>query len=77
MMLSGKDLCKEPQKKYHVAFFKRGPQLQIQVDGKIASGFTDPEKLPGQIPTDGKIGFRLIGSQAVARFSNFKVTALE
>lgn len=77
MMLSGKDLCKEPRKKYRVAIFKKGPQLQIQVDGKIASGFTDPGTLPGAIPTDGKVGFRLIGSEAVARFSNFKVTALK
>ncbi len=77
MMLSGKDLCKVPQKKYRVAIFKKGPQLQLQVDGKVASDFTDPRKLPGEIPTDGKIGFRLIGGEAVARFSNFKVTALD
>lgn len=77
LMGSGKDPCKKAGTTYHVAIIKKGPLLQLQVDGKVASGFRDPGKLPGPIPTVGKIGFRTIGSRAIARISNFKVTALE
>jgi len=76
LMAQGDDFCKEIRKPYHVAIIKQGPTLQLQVDGQVASGFTDPDELPDQIPSEGKVGFRLIGKKAIARFSNFKVRAL-
>ena len=76
LMGQGDDPCKEINKWYHVAIVKIGPTLQLQVDGKFASGFTDPDSLPDRIPSGGKVGFRAIGSKAIARISNFKVTSL-
>lgn len=76
LMAQGDDLCKEIKKKYHIAIIKDGPICQLQVDGTVASGFTDPKKLPDEIPTSGKVGFRAIGAKAIARLSNFKVRLL-
>jgi hypothetical protein len=73
-MASGKDLCTETGKTYHVAITKRGPRCEIRVNGELGAAFTDPQTLPGPIPTSGKIGFRAIGSKAIFRISNFKVT---
>lgn len=77
LMAQGSDFCQEIRKKYHIAIIKAGPSCQLQVDGKIASGFTDPQTLPDEIPTSGKVGFRAIGRKAIARISNFKVTSLK
>ncbi len=74
LMASGKDLCTETGKPYHIAITKRGPYCDIRVNGQLGASFTDPQTLPGPIPTAGKIGFRAIGSRAVFRISNFKVT---
>jgi hypothetical protein len=74
LMASGKDLCIETGKTYHVAISKRGPACEIRVNGELGASFTDPQTLSGPIPTSGKIGFRAIGSKAVFRISNFKVT---
>ena len=76
LLAQGEDLCKEIRRAYHVAIVKAGPTCQLQVDGAVASGFTDPDELPDKIPTSGKVGFRVIGARAVARFSSFKVTTL-
>ena len=76
LMGQGDDPCKEIHKWYHVAIVKMGPTLQLQVDGKVASGFTDPDSLPDKIPSEGKVGFRAIGSKAIAKISNFKITSL-
>jgi hypothetical protein len=76
LMVSGKDWCTETGKTYHVKITKRGPHCRVEVDGKVGAEFTDPQKLPGPIPAGGKIGFRAIGSKAVFRISNLKVTAL-
>ncbi len=76
LMGQGEDLCRQIRTPYHVAFIKAGRTCQLQVNGAIASGFTDPGELPDEIPTSGKVGFRVIGAKAIARFSNFKVTAL-
>ena len=77
LMVQGEDFCKEIRKRYHIAIIKAGPTCQLQVDGKVASGFTDPQMLPSEIPTSGKVGFRAIGRRAIAQISNFKVTALD
>ena len=77
LMAQGEDHCKEIQKKYHVVIIKAGPTCQLWVDGKFASGFTDPQTLPDKIPTTGKVGFRAIGNKAIARISNFKATVLD
>lgn len=76
MMVSGKDLCTETDRTYHVKITKRGPACRIEVDGVRGAEFVDPQKLPAPIPTSGKIGFRAIGSKAFFRISNLKVTAL-
>jgi hypothetical protein len=73
----GPDPCAEIGKTYHVALIKHGPLCQLQVDGKVISGFVDTETPVDQIPTRGKVGFRAIGARATFRIANFKVTALE
>jgi len=76
LMAQGDDPCKWIRTPHHVRIVKAGPHLQLQVDGQVATDFTDPDELPDEIPTSGKIGFRLIGAQAIARIRNFRVTAL-
>jgi hypothetical protein len=75
-LTSGKDWCTETNTKYHVKIIKRGPRCAVEVDGKAGAEFTDPQKLPGPIPTGGKFGFRAIGAKATFRVSTLKVTAL-
>ena len=76
LMVSGKDLCTEANRKYHVKIIKRGPHCRVEVDGQPGAGFVDPQKLPGEIPAGGKFGFRAIGADAIFRVANVKVTAL-
>lgn len=76
LMTSGKDLCTETGRSYHVSVIKRGPLCKVEVDGQPGAAFTDPQTLPGPIPTSGKIGFRAIGSKAVFRIANLRVTQL-
>lgn len=76
LMASGKDWCTEVGRVYHVRITKRGPSCRVEVDGKVGAEFTDPQTLSDPIPTVGKIGFRAIGSKAVFRVSNLKVTKL-
>ncbi len=73
----GPDPCTETGKIYHVAIVKQGRRCQLQVDGKVVSGFNDQEAPTEAVPTDGKIGFRVIGSRAIVRIANLRVTALE
>jgi len=77
LMAQGEDYCKKIRSKYHIAVVKAGPTCQLQVDGKVASGFIDLQTFLDEIPTSGKIGFRVIGKKAIARISNFKVTSLK
>ncbi len=76
LMGQGDDPCKDIRKCYHINIIKTGATCKIYVDGKLASEFTDPQTIDDKIPTSGKIGFRLIGSSAIAKISNFKVTKL-
>ncbi|OHB48127.1 MAG: hypothetical protein A2Y10_17610 [Planctomycetes bacterium GWF2_41_51] len=76
LMGQGPDPCKEINKWYHVNIIKKGHVCELYVDGEFVSGFTDPQRIEDEIPTSGKIGFRTIGSHAVARISNFKVSSL-
>jgi hypothetical protein len=76
LMVSGPDLCQEAGRTYHVKIIKRGPHCRVEVDGRPGAEFTDPQTLPGPIPTGGKFGFRAIGADAVFRVWNVKVTAL-
>jgi hypothetical protein len=76
LMVSGKDLCTEANRTYHVKIIKRGPHCRVEVDGQAGAEFTDPQKLPGAIPAGGKFGFRAIGADAIFRVGNLKVTAL-
>jgi hypothetical protein len=73
----GPDPCAEIGKIYHVALIKQGRRCQLQVDGKVISGFIDHEAPEPAVPRDGKIGFRAIGARAVVRIANLQVTALE
>lgn len=72
----GPDPCAETGKIYHVAIIKQGRRCQLQVDGKVISGFVD-QAAANVVPRDGKIGFRAIGARAVVRIANLRVTALE
>ncbi len=73
----GPDPCTEVNRVYHVAIIKQGRRCQLQVDGEVISGFIDREAVDSQAPGQGKIGFRVIGAQAVARIAKLRVTALE
>jgi len=77
LMTSGKDLCTETGRTYHVAITKQGPHCKVEVDGQAGAEFVDPQALPGPIPTAGKIGFRAIGSKAIFQISGLRVTALK
>jgi hypothetical protein len=76
LMVSGPDLCQQAGRTYHVKIIKRGPHCRVEVDGLAGAAFTDPQTLPGPIPTAGKFGFRAIGADAIFRVWNVKVTAL-
>jgi hypothetical protein len=76
LMVSGKDLCTETGKLYHVRITKHGPHCAVDVNGERGAEFTDPQTIAGPIPTVGKFGFRAIGAHATFRVSNVKVTAL-
>jgi len=76
LMTSGKDLCTETGRTYHVRITKDGPRCAIDVNGNRGAVFVDPQTLTGPIPTAGKIGFRAAGANAVFRISNFRVTEL-
>ncbi|HPI73325.1 MAG TPA: DUF1961 family protein [bacterium] len=73
----GPDPCTEINRIYRVAIIKQGRRCQLQVDGEVVSGFIDREAADSQAPGPGKIGFRVIGAQAVARIAHLRVTALE
>ena len=76
LMGQGADLCRVIRTRYAVRIVKAGPHLQIGVDGRLAHEFTDPLELPDRMPTDGKIGFRAIGSQVIAEIARVRVQAL-
>jgi Domain of unknown function (DUF1961) len=77
MMGQQKDLCAKIGEWYHLTIVKRGPLLQMDVNGELAGGFIDPDEIPESMPSVGKIGFRAIGSEVIAQIKNFKVTALD
>ena len=72
----GPDLCEEIGRKYAIRIVKDGKHLQLGVNGQLAHEFTDPDELPDSIPGAGKIGFRAIGSEVIARVSTFRVSLL-
>jgi len=73
LMGQQEDLCKEPRRWYAIRITKLGRHLQLEVDGEFAGGFIDPGELPGPIPAEGKIGFRLIGDDVRAQISDLRV----
>lgn len=77
LMSQGPDLCKEIRRWYRIRIVKDGRHLQLYVNGKLAHEFVDPDELPIPLPTNGKFGFRIIGSNIQAVIRNFRVTALE
>ena len=76
-MAQQEDLCKVPNTWYRVAIVKRGPLLQMAVNGKVSGGFIDPDEIPEPIPGAGKVGFRSIGADVRVQIRNFSVRALE
>jgi hypothetical protein len=76
LMVSGEDLCRQTNTPYRVRITKQGPTCAVFVNGQPGADFTDPQTLPGPIPTTGKIGFRAIGSRAVFQISKLKVESL-
>jgi hypothetical protein len=77
MMAQQEDLCKEINTWYHISIIKKKSLLQLGVNGKLAGGFIDPDEIPEPIPSDGKIGFRAIGSEVIAQIKGFKVKSLK
>lgn len=76
LMKEGPDLCREINQWYRICIVKDGGHLQLGVDGKLAHEFTDPGELKTPMPSDGKIGFRAIGSEVRMLVRRFRVTAL-
>lgn len=76
MMGQQNDLCKVPNTWYDVAIVKRGPLLQMAVNGELAGGFIDRDDIPEPIPSQGKIGFRSIGADVRVQIRDLRVTAL-
>jgi hypothetical protein len=76
LMGQGPDPCKRIRTPYAISICKDGPHLQLQVDGNVVTDFTDPGELPDEIPTAGKVGFRLIGARAIAQIRDFRVRKL-
>ena len=76
LMGQGPDLCKEVGKAYDISIVKDGPHCQLGVDGILAHEFTDPGQMDDAIPSDGKVGFRAIGSKVIADISEFRVISL-
>jgi hypothetical protein len=72
----GDDLCKEIGRQYRIRIVKDGPHCQLGVDGTLAHEFTDPDELPDEIPSEGKIGFRAIGSKVIAEIGGLQVRRL-
>jgi hypothetical protein len=71
------DLCKEPNRWYHIAIVKKGPYLQLSVDNSFAGGCIDLDEIPDDIPRSGKIGFRAIGRDVIVQLKNFVVSRAE
>jgi len=76
LMGQGEDLCREVGRPYRIRVVKDGPHCQLGVDGRLAHEFTDPDKLPDEIPSGGKVGFRAIGSRVIAEVREFRVRRL-
>ena len=77
MVGQGEDLCKQIGQRYAVRIEKAGKRCGLFVDGVPGPSFTDPDELPGEIPSEGKVGFRAIGSRVIADISNFRVVRME
>lgn len=77
LMGQQKDLCKKIAKWYHITIIKKGGLLQLIVNGQLAGGFKDLNKIPEEIPIAGKVGLRTIGAEVIVQIKNFKVTALD
>ena len=76
LMDQGVDLCSEVGRQYAVRIEKNGASCALFVDGMPGPAFTDPDSLPDEIPSSGKIGFRAIGSRVIAEISGFRVSSL-
>lgn len=76
LLAQGEDLCREVGRTYHLRLSKDGPHLQLAVNDILAHDFVDPQELPDELPTTGKIGFRAIGSLVIAEISNLVVRRL-
>jgi len=77
LMAEQLDLCKQPNKWYHITIIKKARLLQMAVDGKLAGGFIDLNEIPEPLPMSGKIGFRVIGRHVISQIKNFKVFAIK
>ena len=77
LMAEQPDLCKQPNKWYHITIIKKTRLLKMVVDGTVAGGFIDLNEIPEPLPISGKIGFRAIGHNVLAQIRNFKVSLIE
>ena len=76
LMGQGEDLCRELGRRYSIRIVKDGPRCQLGVNGRLAHEFTDPDELPDEMPSSGKVVFRAIGSRVIAVIRDFRVRRL-
>ncbi len=73
----GMDLVTQTNHTYHIRVIKDAGHIALYVDGQHALGTVDHDAARGPIPTAGKFGFRLIGSDVMADIANFRVFQLK
>jgi hypothetical protein len=76
LMAQGPDLCRRIGRRYAIRIEKDGPRLALFVDGQPGASFTDPLDLPDAMPSEGKVGFRAIGSKVIADIAHVRVARL-
>ena len=76
LMAQGQDLCQEIGRAYAIRIEKDGPRLALFVDSQPGPSFIDPLELPDEMPTEGRIGFRAIGSKVIADIAHVRVLCL-
>jgi hypothetical protein len=72
----GIDPCCELDRTYRIRITKDEGHCQFYVDGVFAHGFIDRDILRLPLPSEGKFGFRTIGSDVKVDIANFKVSRI-
>ena len=73
----GTDPCTTTNRRYNIRITKDAGHCQFFCDGKFAHGFIDRDVLRYPVPSDGRFGFRAIGSDVMIDIYNFRVYRIE